>query len=232
MSTFYSKAINVRLRCLFQTMLVFLLASACWVVIANDSERTQQLLDAASATGGVEEKAISIQQTARESKIGPAAMMRSWKKETIAKVEASANQRDGQRVMLLGYVVETKAASSSEEDVYTLMGYGKGAVLVRFYGERPMPSDNVLVLGVAHVDLSDERERIFVSEMKRFDVNRDQVREWVNHDEMYAIENCFRTLVCVNEVGHGLPPISISDWVERHKRTTTIELEEHLSLAD
>ncbi len=161
--------------------------------------------------------------------MGAAAILRDWRKDTIANIEYSANKLDGQRVMLLGYVAETKASDATTEDAYMLMGYGKGSILVRFYGQRPMPNDDVLLLGIVHVDLSDPYERIFVSEIKRFDVNREQVREWGNHNELFAIENCFRTRVCINDAGQGLPPIPVSDWVEKGKRTTTAaELAKHL----
>jgi hypothetical protein len=161
--------------------------------------------------------------------MGAAAILRDWKKDAIANIEYSANKLDGQRVMLLGYVAETQASDATTEDAYMLMGYGKGSILVRFYGQRPMPNDDVLLLGIVHVDLSDPYERIFVSEIKRFDVDREQVREWANHSELFAIENCFRTRVCVNDAGQGLPPILVSDWVEKGRRTTTAaELAKHL----
>ncbi|MGI6497186.1 MAG: hypothetical protein ACOX5G_14145 [Kiritimatiellia bacterium] len=162
------------------------------------------------------------------SGMGDTAILRDWEKDSIASIEYSANKRDGQRVMLLGYVAETQASDATMGDAYMLMGYGKGSILVQSYGRRPMPNDDVLLLGIVHVDLGDPYERIFVSEIGRFDVDREQVRDWANHSELFAIENCFRTRVCVNDAGQVLPPISVGDYFERGKRTTKAELDKHL----
>lgn len=176
------------------------------------------------------------------SSVGPLARDSSYRWWTIASVESLVQSTylwiDGLRVQVLG-VVTGEQASLDSDDIYHIMGVeGTGTVRVKSMVGVAMPGDYVYLLGIVRV----RGNTIELNEARRF-LFRDpydarmtsthaptlaELRNWLNFDFAYAMENCFRRFVCVNESREALPILSKSEWADQGRRTTLEEVETFL----
>lgn len=168
------------------------------------------------------------------TRLDPIAVYRYWRPERIAPIEANVTAYDNARVRVIGHVMQIEgfvqggdSGDPTTSDVYILKAYDVGYIHVRTQKSLPMPGDDILILGVVRTDPL--TGTVLIDESWRFPLDRERVREWANFDTFFAIENAFRTILCVNSKGDSLPPLTRSQWDDGMYRTSFDEIEKHMT---
>lgn len=168
------------------------------------------------------------------ARLDPITVYRHWAPERIPPIEANHTKYDNARVRIIGHVMQIDGLAHGAEsgdpttsDVYILRDYARGYIHVRTQKSLPMPGDDILVLGVVRTDPFSGT--VLIDESWRFLLDRESVREWADFDPFFAMENAFRTILCVNSAGISLPPFTRGQWDDGTVRTSVDEIEKHMA---
>lgn len=188
----------------------------------------------------------SVADKVEQSGLDPVAVFKFWEMTTVGQLaDWNPTQTDeflDKRVQVIGQVEAIASASDPTRiEAYLLAGFKGGFFPVRFTGSRPMPRDDLYILGVVQLD---HKGSAYIHEVKRFRVlgkDSEKLRDWVNfqtdrHDISdprvrslaYAFQNCFRRYVAVNSRRMFMRPFTKGEWT-RDATTGIDEIERHMA---
>lgn len=222
----------------------------CFTIAQTGWRKLSQLV---SATAVIATALFLVQASfagkVEQSGLDPVAVFKYWEMATVGQLAdwnpAQTDEFLNKRIQIIGQVdaiVSTDAdiGGPSQIEEYRLAGFKGGFFPVRFTGSRPMPRDDLYILGVVQLD---HKGSAYINEVKRFRVigtDSEKLREWVNFQTdrpdipdprvralAYALENCFRRYVAVCPFPMPMRPFTKGEW-DRGARTSIDAIERHM----
>lgn len=206
-----------------------------------------------------------IQQVlAFEAIIDPITAYRHWQPKKVQHIYELALSEfglraDGEwavknnRIMVIGFIPGVQAREQALGDTYYIRNTeGNEEVLVKCVNERPLPNDFVYLLATVQEDPSlvdplTNQKGVFLQEAYRWrfpppaeviipHTSSRELREWLNFDYYYALENAFRLFVVRRmHDGISLDILQRNVWQSRRVessglKTTLKEIEDHIAI--